>query len=64
MKITIETSDSSSRILGIFSFILGSILILISLFAATITNFIFPILLIIVSAILLFLGILLVIKSM
>lgn len=65
MKITIETNDRSARWIGIISFILGGILILMSFVVSVETEVIFtPLLIIILASILLFLGLFLISESM
>ena len=65
MKITIETDDGSARWVGIFSFVLGSILILLSFIVSVETEVIFaPLMIIILASILFLLGIFLICKSM
>ena len=65
MKITIETNDRSARWIGILSFVLGGILILLSFIVSVETEVIFaPLMIIILASILLFTGLFLVSNSM
>jgi len=64
MKIIIEMGGKSAGVLGIVLFVLGGILVLLSLIASITTNFVFALLLVIAAAMLLFLGIFLISKSM